>query len=526
MDSGNGQNNQVNAAEIPAYAGMTGGTPGMIDGVPQYSRPMPPPPRPPKPKVPFLCTGKDSIFAIVCLILGFLFFEFDVFAGQLGTFIFFLVVIVSTFIYMEISKNKQNARSYVALGVLLLSIVPFLIYDATALTFFQLLFSVALCITWVMYSARTQMSEKLSGFIIGDLFNQTFIVPFANYGGIFLAIRDGLKTRKGGKRFLFGIIGLLASIPIIIGVVALLISADSGFEQAMKKLSEAINLQEIGTWILYLIIGVPIACYAFGLVYGNSHKRTTSVIDKKNTSAALLNSHKLPKASLYGPLIILTIIYIAFFVAMGSYLFSAFGGDIPGSFTYAEYARRGFFELCGVAAINLAVIVIVYWFAKRAEGEYPKLLRVLTGSISGLTVLLILTAGSKMVLYISTYGLSQLRVYTLWFMALLLLIFLVLVIWHVRPFNAGRPIVIIFVSLFLALSFGNVDGVIAQYNVDKYMSGELEDMDVEMFRYMSDAVIPPLEELKKNAPDESVRQNAAEIIRAHKEPNPDDMSLW
>jgi hypothetical protein len=475
-------------------------------------------------KTPFVCAGKESMFAIICLILGFLFFEFDVLAGQLGTFIFFLIAIVSTFIYMEISKNKQNARSYTALGVLLLSIVPYLIYDATALIFFQLLFTLALCIAWVMYSARMQMSDKLSGFIISDLFNQTFIVPFANYGGIFLSIRDGLKTRKSGKHFLIGAIGLVASIPIIIGVVALLIAADSGFEQAMKKLSEAINLQEIGTWILYLIIGVPIACFVFGLAYGNVHKRFTSVIDKKNTSAALLSSHKLPKASLYCPLIILTIIYIVFFIAMGNYLFSAFGGDIPGSFTYAEYARRGFFELCGVAAINLAVIIIVYWFAKRAEGEYPKLLRILTGSISGLTVLLILTAGSKMILYISTYGLSQLRVYTLWFMALLLLIFLALVIWHAHPFNVGRPIVIIFVSLFLALSFANVDGVIARYNVDKYMSGELKEMDVEMFRYMSDAVIPPLEDLKKNATDESVRQNAAEIIQAHKEPNPDDMS--
>ncbi|MDR0926198.1 MAG: hypothetical protein LBO69_00340, partial [Ignavibacteria bacterium] len=159
---------------------------------------------------PFICTGKERIFAIVCILLGVLFFEFDVFAGQLGTFIFFLTAIVSTFIYMEIVNNKQNVKSYTALGILLLSIVPFLIYDATVLTFFQLLFSLALCITWVMYSTRTQSAEKLSGFIIGDLFNQTFIVPFANYGGIFLTIRDGLKTRKGSKRFLVSVIGLVA----------------------------------------------------------------------------------------------------------------------------------------------------------------------------------------------------------------------------------------------------------------------------------------------------------------------------
>jgi hypothetical protein len=235
-------------------------------------------------------------------------------------------------------------------------------------------------------------------------------------------------------------------------------------------------------------------------------------VTKTGTDALLSAVRKLPLAAVRPCLIILAVLYAVFFIAMGAYLFSAFSGSLPSSYTYAEYARRGFFELCGVAAINLLVIAIVYLFAKRGAGEYPRSLRALTATISAMTVLLILTAASKMLLYVERYGLTRLRVYTLWFMALLLCVFAVVVIWHIRPINAGKPIVIAFALLTLGLFFTNTDGLIAKYNVEQYEAGALNTVDTETLTYMSDAVVPYLVDLEENAPDDEVRAGAKKAL--------------
>jgi hypothetical protein len=198
---------------------------------------------------------------------------------------------------------------------------------------------------------------------------------------------------------------------------------------------------------------------------------------------------------------------------MGVYLFSAFAGVLPEGFTtYAEYARRGFFELCGVAAINLFVLAFTYSFAKRGAGEYPKALRIFTGLLCVMTELLVVAAVSKMLLYIDAYGLSQLRVYVLWFLVLLFIIFAILIIWHVKPFNAGRPIVVVSVCFLLALFLANTDGLIAKYNVWQYESGKVKTVDMSMLSRMSDAVLPYLARLQENAPDQLIRSDAAWAI--------------
>jgi len=238
---------------------------------------------------------------------------------------------------------------------------------------------------------------------------------------------------------------------------------------------------------------------------------------------------------------------------MGTYLFSAFAGVLPSGFNYSEYARQGFFDLCGVASINLVILAFTYSFARRGVSEYPKALRVLTGLLSVMTELLVVTAVSKMLFYIDAYGLSRLRVYTLWFLVLLFVVFAILIAWHVRPyirvrapknhaadgpgndvatggkpFNAGRPIVIVAVCFMLALFLANTDGIIAKYNVWQYESGASKTVDTDMLATMSDAVLPYLADLAKNAPDESVSTdatNALASIRALKIASTDTLDL-
>jgi len=470
---------------------------------------------------------KDAVFAVLMLLLGMLFWDWVLPTGEpstgVGVTAFFVTAIAMTGIYLHSLGFRQNSRSVPALAILLVGALPFALYDAIDIFFFLLLFDFAMAFIWVMNTCGTSVSDRLSGYVLSDIINQVFVVPFANFPGAFKALGYGVKNKRGGKRGLYAFIGILVSIPIIAGVISLLISADQGFAGVMDGIADTINLENIGRYLIELLVGIPVACYVFGNVFGNCHGRYTDAVTKADTGAALVRMHRIPRAAVHAPLLVLAGIYVLFFVAMGTYLFSAFSGDLPSAFTYAEYARRGFFELCGVAAINLAIIIFVYLFAKRGAGEYPKFVRALTAAISSMTLLLIATAASKMLLYVRIYGLTQLRVYTLWFMLLLVCVFAVVVVWHMKPFNAGKPIALFFAALVLCLFLGNTDGLIAKYNSEQYMAGALKEIDTEALSDMSDAVIPYLRDMAQNAPDESVRNSAKEALVIQGEP---EIGMW
>ena len=452
-------------------------------------------PMPPR-KAPYDMSSADIVMGVFLLIMGMFFWEWRLLAvpygSNLGTFLFIAICLTGCLIYMHIKGIRQNPRSLTALGAVVLSALPFLLYDTTPLHFMLLPFLFASCLIWIAYSGDPGMSIPLSGFIISDAFNQIFVIPFCNFGGIFSGWKWGAKQGKSWKSLLAIIIGMLAFIPIFAIIINLLISADQGFSSIMTELFKAINAQVVFRYILHLALGIPVACYIFGSLYGNGRKRGAEYITKEKADKALTSCHKIPGPGVYGPLALLIVIYITFFAAMGTYLFSGLAGKLPDEFTYAEYARQGFFELCGVAFINLIIVALIWLFTKRESGGKPLPLRIMSCAISLLTLLLIITAASKMILYIDQYGLTRLRLYTLCIMAIFFALFLILSLWHIKPFNAGRAMVIACVILILAPCLSNTDGFIAKYNIDGFESGKLKELDTYELEEMSDAVIPPL----------------------------------
>jgi hypothetical protein len=130
-----------------------------------------------------------------------------------------------------------------------------------------------------------------------------------------------------------------------------------------------------------------------------------------------------------------------------------------------------------------------------------------------------------MLLYVDAYGLTELRLYTLWFMLLLLLVFLLIALWHLKPFNLARPIVLVFVALTLALALTNTNGLIAQHNTDRYLSGQSESVDVDTLSSLGDAGIWALQELSEKAPSIKVRNDAAQVLE-WRQPSLDEPLPW
>ena len=481
----------------------------------------PPPPNPyyspyVKPqRLPYDFSSGDAAYACFTLALGFLCWHFELFSN-LGAFLVLVVALIGTMIYLNAKGVRQTGRSIAVFIICAAGSLPFLLFDAIGMYLLLLAIVLFAGFYWIAVSTGNSVEERVSGFVLTDWVNQTFVVPFSNFLGLFVSIKTASKDTKRGKTVLVGVIGLCIAIPLIIGVTTLLIESDAGFEKFANDFSEWIGIEDIGTYLLKFIGGIPIACYLFGSVYGNYKKRYTDSMTKEQAVKNLEAAHRIPRAAIIPPLAVFCILYIIYIIVMSVYLFSGLTGKLPDEwFVYAEYARRGFFELCGVAAINLFILAFTYSFAKRMAGEYPKAMRILSGLLCIMTELLVATAVSKMLLYADAYGLSRLRIYTFWFLILLFIVFAILIIWHIRPFNAGRPIVITSVCLVIALCLANTDDIIAKYNVWQYQEGKIRTsaVDTDMLSRMSDAVLPYLVDLRDNSPNFGIRLSAREAIK-------------
>ncbi|HEV3471241.1 MAG TPA: DUF4173 domain-containing protein [Pyrinomonadaceae bacterium] len=91
--------------------------------------------------------------------------------------------------------------------------------------------------------------------------------------------------------------------------------------------------------------------------------------------------------------------------------------------TYAEYARRGFFELVWVAALVLPLLLAAHWLLRKENPAHERVFRALAGGLLVMLFVIMASALGRMRLYQSEYGQTELRFYTTAFMGWLAAVF-------------------------------------------------------------------------------------------------------
>lgn len=469
-----------------------------------------------KPKIPVL-------LAPALLICGFLFWNAQF---GIGAVIFTVALSAVTLIYFKTLGTAQNKAGLAAFAVMLLGMAQFALFDTGELGFKILIFSACAYIYWVALATGGTLRGGLSIYSLGDMINHTFTIPFGNFDSLGRGLAALLGKGKGfrhGKNIIFGIIGLLICLPVFVIVLLLLTSADAVFEAAvgdvLSDLAEALGSVSAMEYIFKFILGIPVAFYLCGLLYGAAENRDGCRISAVRFESFAGKLGFAPKSAVYPVLTLFNILYLTFFAAQIGYFFSAFGDVLPDGYTYAEYARRGFFELCAVSGINLGLMAAANIFIKKIDEKLsahaekaPVALRIENAVMSVLTLLLIATAMSKMLLYIKCYGLTQLRVYTSWFMLLLFIVFAVILARQFARFNGSRIVIICAAVMFLALGYSNPDGIIADYNITKYEEGELEELDYMALSDLSDGAVATMYEHYKSTDSDALKQMLKDAI--------------
>jgi hypothetical protein len=121
---------------------------------------------------------------------------------------------------------------------------------------------------------------------------------------------------------------------------------------------------------------------------------------------------------------LLNALFLSFVVVQLRYFFG--GSEVvlsSADMTYAEYARRGFFELVWVAALVLPLLLGVHWMLRKENPAHERLFRALSGGLLLMLFVIMTSAVGRMRLYQSEYGQTELRFYVTAFMGWLAVVF-------------------------------------------------------------------------------------------------------
>ncbi len=315
-----------------------------------------------------------------------------------------------------------------------------------------------------------------------------------------------------GKRGSSVALGLVIALPLLAVVVPLLMFADAAFEGLLDLLPEIRWNEVFGT--LLFGGGLGYLLYTRTAALHHLPKAAKKARTRKGLNAITVNT----------VLVSVSAVYVVYLFSQLAYFVGGFSGILPADYTLASYARRGFFEMAWLCAINLGLIAlsVALVSARETPQRGTRLLCLFLGLI---TLFLVSTASAKMLLYIGSYGLTRLRVLTEVFMLWLALSTVVVCIWLFRPqMTYMKPILLAALAFFAALLWFDVDTQVARYNVRAYQSGRLETVDVAHLDSLSDGAVPYLYELTFDT-DPPVAEMARDCLR-YRLMAEDDLRGW
>lgn len=340
-------------------------------------------------------------------------------------------------------------------------------------------------------------AEPFGKRFVADLMFSLFVRPFVRFADCVKCALSVFSGRKRAKNVLYAVIGLLIAVPLTIVVAMLLVSSDARFKEYVAAVLSHFP-KFSGAVFFEIVFAIPIAMYLFGAL--SSSERPFKAAE---TDPDILRV--IPTMVTYFAVTPICLFYIAYIITQVVNIVNTFGN----AENYAEFARNGFFELCAITVINLGVITAVQTFSKRTG--------VLKGYIVALGALSLgvtATAIIKMGMYISRYGMTLLRTYTMWFMLLMCMAFIMFVVLQFKSYNFWRALFFGFTAMFAVMCFGNFEGNIAAYNIAAYQSGALETLDVVQFEELGAAAVAPAYRLyAANGEDNALHDQLERFIR-------------
>lgn len=453
----------------------------------------------------------DTLFAWISLICAYLFCRVaPIHDSPFGGFLLIISLYVITTVFLGIKGAKFAPMPVTAAISSVVLSLGLILSDNPVIHFFAYTYAL---VTWLYYVYAAFGNSLKKGFcdlVTIDYFKALFVLPFVRLGALFTAIFTG---RKGGKTLRRLLVGIgIAVIPT--AIIFSLLSYDQSFNKLIEKMFD-FEFSDVWSHLVSIGLAFPLSAFGYGLFISASENSLKDKITAEGCTEASEKVRFAPVLTMASATLPILAVYVIFFISQWKYYMSGFTGVLPEGFVYSEYAREGFFQLCAVSVINLIIIALVSSFSKRNTKAKSVVTKVICILYSASSLVLIATAIAKLSMYIGIYGLTPKRVYAAWFECVLAVIFLLIILKQFIPkFNVVISSVSVLVVCFAILCIGNVDGFIADYNVDRYLDGSLKTVDMDVLIDLGDSAVPALVRLEKATKDKDhhIRVSANTIL--------------
>lgn len=298
--------------------------------------------------------------------------------------------------------------------------------------------------------------------------------PFADGGAFYRSKKTG-ESHAGW----YVLIGICAAVPCLMVLVLLLMSADMVFADLLVRFAGVFRFPVKLFRILLMLVFGFLSSYC-GVRYVQKHAADIKPSAGKTAEPLIAIAFTAPIA----------VLYLLFSAIQIVYLFIG-NMQLPVGVTYAEYARRGFFQLLFVCVLNLAAVLSIQSYFKE-----NRVLKALLLAISGCTLIMTASSACRMLLYIRAYQLTFLRVSVLVALLVIALLMAGVIAKIMKPqFPLFRYGFVLAGAVYLVFAFSHVDYFIAAYNLTRISweaSGE-ETVDYSYLYTLSTDAAPAIE---------------------------------
>jgi hypothetical protein len=297
--------------------------------------------------------------------------------------------------------------------------------------------------------------------------------------------------------------GAAIGLPLLLVFGGLFAAADAVFRDL---LTAALPAAALSPWP-HLVVPILVAWAAAGLLRDLAEDREERRLVPAHALLGKRPHVRIGGTEIVVALVALDLLFAAFVAVQARYLFG--GGALVQArehLTYAQYARHGFFELVAVSALVVPVILV----ANAAARERIREVRVLTGLLIALELVVAASALQRMHVYVDEYGLTELRMYSagvmLWLVAILLWAYATVLRGNGRRFAVGA-VVAGFVAT-AALNVANPDALIAKTNFNR------PHPDTAYLAHLSDDAVPALVARVPVISDRALQRELAAMLLA------------
>ncbi len=351
------------------------------------------------------------------------------------------------------------------------------------------LMNIGACLLLLLLIAKVAFRRRLTDLRVKDyssipLTPLQFLKPARHTIGQIVATHKALKIQPKTAQIVKGI---AITVPVLVVFLLLFASADLIIQ---KHLNDLVSIQidpEITARLILILLAT------LGFIGGYSYLFSVTKPEENPLEAPL--KPLIGKVESTILLVSVNTLFFAFILVQLAYLFGGTGNISAQGFTYAEYARKGFFELLAVVVMAFGLLWSAEKYIERGKRGHSMLFKVLSIGLVLQVMLIMGSAFRRLYLYEQAYGFTAPRLYSHAFTILLAVIFLILAYKIIRSASDRAfafPALLAVIAFLAVMNTINPDAFIARQNLERYQhTGKI---DAQYLGRLSDDAVPVLVE--------------------------------